>query len=77
MTAIGEDLFLRCGAVGGWWLTRVCCSYRDMFNRVQKAPLNKSQVGAGYEKFLKPLLQQTKWPSLNKPRAAGKVASRL
>ena len=48
-----------------------------MFNRVQDAPLNKTQVGGGYTAHLKPLLQQQAWPALNSARAGGKVQSRL
>lgn len=44
-----------------------------MFNRAAKTHLNRSQVARGYEKYLKPLLHQQKWPTLNSTAPRSKL----
>ena len=71
-----------------WWRSYIGCSsrdlisprglfasfrYRSMFNRAAKTHLNRSQVARGYEKYLKPLLHQQKWPTLNSTAPRSKL----
>ena len=47
--------------------------YPAMFARAQKAHINRSLVPRGYAKYLRPLLQQAKWPALNRTTPRSKL----